>query len=245
VPDSPISDAWPADAITASPSCGAFPGPKMVRIDASKPYCIDTTEVTNEQYNVFLASSAKPSLPSWCVKTKMTPDAQPVLDVTRRNHPRVDVDWCEAFLYCAWAGKRLCGAIAGGRTSYFDWIQTDASQWSWVCGNGAANTPYPYGSAEKPDDQGCVTQSTNVVAVGAAKSCHGTSAPYDQVFDMVGNAAEWEDACSAYEGTTPDGRTCKTRGGWTPLMGATCDYDQESSADFKAGDLSFRCCRDL
>lgn len=237
---------WPRESLVESPGCGTFPGPRMARIEAASAFCIDTTEVTNEQYNFYLASSAKPMLPKWCVKPAGAAGPAPVLEVALRNRPRAEVDWCDAWLYCAWAGKRLCGKIGGGRTSYADFKESAASQWSWVCGNGAANSPYPYGNSPKTDDQGCRTQGGSVVDVGSHDKCTGTSAPYNQVFDMVGNAGEWEDSCSGYEGTTPSTRTCRGRGGWTGLTEPIdCDYDQVHEAAFKAADLSFRCCVDL
>ncbi|MBI2395616.1 MAG: SUMF1/EgtB/PvdO family nonheme iron enzyme [Deltaproteobacteria bacterium] len=242
------SDAWPPGAVVASPGCGTRPGPKMVRVETLGDggvvaFCVDTTEVTNEQYQHFLtwaASAAKPSLPSYCAVNAWP---APVIDLTRRKRPRVDVDWCDAWAYCAWAGKRLCGAIGGGHASYYDWLRGDVSQWSFACGNGAADTKFPYGSAELAD--ACVTKASEPVDVASFDKCRGKTAPFDQIYDMVGNAGEWEDACSAYEGTGPDTRVCKVRGGWTPNTGQTCDDEHESSADFAAGDLSFRCCVDL
>lgn len=239
------SDAWPAEAVVASPGCGARPGPKMVRVETladggAVAFCIDTTEVTNAQYQHFLGSPTKPALPAYCGGNTW-PAA--VTDVTRRSRPRTNVDWCDAWAYCAWAGKRLCGAIGGGHGSYYDWLVSEHSQWSFACGNGVSDTRFPYGMGERAD--ACVTKASEVVDVASLDSCRGTVAPFNEVYDMVGNAGEWDDACSGYEGTTPGTRVCKVRGGWTPNTGQSCDDEHESSADFTAGDLSFRCCVDL
>ena len=80
--------------------------------------------------------------------------------------------------------------------------------------------------------------------VASAAGCHGLAAPHASVFDLSGNAWEWQDACSA--GLGPDS-PCLMRGG--SFSGderqLTCDYIDaliERSRTF--WDIGFRCCRD-
>ena len=39
-----------------------------------------------------------------------------------RRFPVISVDWCDAYAYCKWAGKYMCGKIGGGSNLYADWL---------------------------------------------------------------------------------------------------------------------------
>lgn len=239
VPDTELSDAWPTAALTTSPGCGTFPGPMMVRLNASSPFCIDTTEVTNAQYDFFLASS-KPAAPAYCF-TPVYGSSETA--VTGPNKPRANVPWCAAFQYCAWAGKRLCGKIGGGHSSYTTYFSNTESQWSYACRQGSANTNFPYGATE--DKTKCVVAGP-VADVGSKKGCTGQTTPYNQIVDLSGNAGEWSDACDRYDGASgEDVRVCALRGGWTGNTRQDCNEPQVSTVMYRAEDLTFRCCRDL
>jgi len=239
VPDVAPSDAWPAGSTVTSTGCGTFPGPKMVRLEASTPFCIDTTEVTNAQYDLFLASP-KPSVPAYC----FTPSyGSPESSVYGPNKPRGNVTWCAAYAYCAWAGKRLCGRIGGGRSSVVTYTSTSESQWSYACRQGSLSSTYPYGNTKSTT--ACVTSGGTPADVASKAACVGAVAPFNQIFDLSGNVGEWEDACDRYEDVTgPDGRICKVRGGWVGADRYDCDEPQESTVLYKALDLGFRCCVD-
>jgi len=71
-------------------------------------YCIDSTEVTQGQYQTWL--DTKPSTSgqisacsgntSFAPSKNWTPASSP-------NYPVVGVDWCDAYAYCFGVGKRL------------------------------------------------------------------------------------------------------------------------------------------
>lgn len=237
--DTPVSDAWPVASLTASPGCGTFPGPKMVRLEAASPFCIDTTEVSNAHYDVFLAS-AKPAAPAYC----FTPEyGTSETAITGPNRPRTNVRWCAAFQYCAWAGKRLCGKIGGGHSSASGYTKNTESQWSFACRQGTKDTNFPYGPAE--DLTKCVVKGP-IADVGSKKTCTGESAPFNAIFDLSGNAGEWTDACDRYDGVTgDDDRVCAVRGGWIDNSRQDCNEPQVSTVMYRAEDLTFRCCLDL
>jgi formylglycine-generating enzyme required for sulfatase activity len=154
------------------------------------------------------------------------------------------VDWCDAFAYCAAAGKRLCGGIGGGAGDFADGFKDpQKSEWMAACTNGGTTT-YPYGNGYVGGacDGKDYTHPNQTVPVGSAVVCRGVTAPYGAIFDMSGNVAEWEDACSGASGS---GDLCRRRGGSFkdgpgPLR---CDADDggfaRSSADALTG---FRCC---
>jgi formylglycine-generating enzyme required for sulfatase activity len=190
----------PLDAAQERPE-GPCPG-GMVRIEVhgGAPYCIDATEVTNQDYQRFL--DARPASPPEgdCEWTKLFPagnwpPADPLLPVT-------GINWCDARLYCQWANKRLCGRIGGGTNPTLDADDYRKSEWYDAC-SGGGKTSYPYGGNFSPgrckgtedgsdkkgdpwpehDDQG-----------NPAGQCEGA---VPGLFNMSGNVWEWEDSCTA------------------------------------------------
>jgi hypothetical protein len=72
-------------------------------------FCIDTTEVTADEYAAFVATKPDVSLfPDACAQRG------PVGPTSASGASPVQVDWCVAAAYCAWAGKTLCGRTSGG-----------------------------------------------------------------------------------------------------------------------------------
>ena len=112
-------------------------------------YCIDEHEVTYGEYNQFWqASVSVDTQGSECRpwNDTFTPSQDwPPLPVDT-SFPVAYVDWCDAKAYCAWAGKRLCGAIdGGGSVPPADINNKDVSQWYNACSAQGQNE-YPYGA---------------------------------------------------------------------------------------------------
>jgi hypothetical protein len=114
----------------------------MVEVtSASGRYCIDSTEVTNAHYAAFLAMSPTPSS-GWPAP------------VDQGRHPVTFVDWCDAFAFCRWAGKRLCGKIGDGANAPADLANAAKSQWFNACtagGTKAYPLPGPRRVVPEPD----------------------------------------------------------------------------------------------
>ncbi len=195
-------------------------GPPLIEIPKAGGgfYCMDRTEVPNEDYAAFLATN--PSTASgqgaectW--NNSYQPDTSTACasalgayePVARPRVPVSCVDWCDAKRYCAWAGKRLCGAIAGGANPPASYIDANASQWYRACSK-AGTQKFPYGNTwQSMYCVGLDASGTHPSPVASAPACQGG---YDGLWDMSGNVAEWEDSCSANAGATDN---CLTRGG--------------------------------
>lgn len=193
----------------------------MVRIPApdGTTYCIDSTEVTNYQYLRFLQAKTSADggtdtsgQDAWCSwNTSYEPEGMACVAhfdaYVRPDHPVVCVDWCDAYAYCKWAGKHLCGKIGGGANAYADPADPTKSQWFNACSKGGTLT-YPYGGTYSglvcngSDNGGAVT-----VPVGSKATCEGG---YAGLFDLSGNVSEWEDSCN---GTAGPDDACRLRGG--------------------------------
>lgn len=218
--------------------CPALAGPTMVEVPApagGQSYCIDSTEVTNAEYQKFLA--AKPAMsiqPTYCsFNTTFTPEGGwPATG--KDDYPVVYVNWCDAYAFCAWAGKRLCGRIGGGAVAYADYNDASKSQWFNACSAGGTKL-YPYGNAFI---QGACNGNAVVSSVGQWSACVGG---YAGIHDMSGNVWEWEDNCQS--GVTG---FCRDRGGSAANPASAnlrCDtgvaaVDRNSSSPF----IGFRCC---
>jgi len=176
------------------------------------------------------------------------------------NFPVIWVDWCDAYAFCKRSGKRLCGQISGTSIPTASFTDVTQDQWYQACtSNNPGTYVYPYGTTySKTTCNGYGYNSLGMIAVGGAVNCHGPAAPYNGVFDMSGNADEWEDSCDQVSSGGPvngDGRsdTCRTRGGST-YDGAsmttgdtpyflTCGADWEGyTRQTQNHAVGFRCC---
>lgn len=202
---------------TGAPDCPSKAGPPMVRIrDSHGTFCIDATEVTNAQFNAMIeaAPSTLPPRPSVCnFKGALT-----VTKVAAANQPRVNVDWCDAHMFCAWAGKRLCGSRDGSKIdSAAAANKAGVDEWYAACSKDGAQK-YPYsGSYDDKKCNGCTRTSScgaaggsPLVDVGSLAGCEGG---YPGLFDMAGNAREWMDDCDG-DGAGDHARDyCPAKGG--------------------------------
>ena len=227
----------------AATGCPSGAGPAM--IDAAG-ICIDSTEVTVAQYAAFLASvdggATIPVSPSCPLGASFVPGGGGDWPQSPDTLPVDDVTWCDAWSFCKWAGKRLCGAIGGGPipSPTTNGANPAISQWYAACSQAGSNL-YPYGSTYESAD--CYGAGSSLTNVGSLSSCVGG---YAGIFDMSGNVSEWEDNCD-------DGGTnanCYLRGGsyeatthghpeWLKCSSMT-SYVPRSSPPYS--DVGFRCC---
>lgn len=245
------SDGGSADAGGATDAsdaaCPGRAGPAMVTA-GDGGFCIDVTEVTNEQYLPFYAAmleaGVQPAPCDW--NTDFRPStwttSAPYFAASRASFPAYSVDWCDAWAFCAWAGKRLCGARGGGPVPYGAQADAAASQWTYACSNGGTQA-YPYGDVYDagaclgywhPDSNGYPADAAGV------PSCVGG---VPGVYDMSGNAWEWEDGCQTPP--TGAGDYCPRRGGsaYSSLSSELrCSSIYLDRRDDRFGNVGFRCC---
>lgn len=195
-------------------------GPPLIEIPKTGGgfYCIDRTEVTNQEYSLFLLSnpSTANQAATCSFNTSYEPDtsaacaAEEVAKYDPINRPNVPVgcvDWCDAKRYCEWTGKRLCGAIGGGASSPANFANANESQWFRACSK-AGTQNFPYGNDYKPAScNGADVSGFHPADVANKPACIGG---YAGLYDMSGNVAEWEDSCSANAGASDN---CLIRGG--------------------------------
>jgi formylglycine-generating enzyme len=211
-----FADGGAGDA--ADSGCPSAVAPVMVRVtDANGTFCIDATEVTNRQLTAFINSTVRPTPPAKCAfKTSYGGAIRPDDDL-----PATDVDWCDAWMYCAWAGKRLCGSRNG--TVIDEEIKANnaqISEWFAACSlQGTRDYPYPGDFSPSACNTcqniaACSDGGSPLVPVGSRATCEGG---YPGLFDMSGNVNEWEDNCNSSD-------TCPPRGGnaTTGAADSTC-----------------------
>jgi formylglycine-generating enzyme required for sulfatase activity len=151
------------------------------------------------------------------------------------------VDWCDAFAYCAWAGKRLCGAVGGGTAPFAESDDPGQNQWFDACTTGGTSI-YPYGATYEPlTCNGADYGAEALVAVGTMANCKTPT----NIYDMSGNAYEWEDSCGNWTGETD---VCHTRGGSYFTSDANILRCRTASTLYTRNSvrssIGFRCCAD-
>jgi formylglycine-generating enzyme len=225
----------------AGGACAGSGGPTMVRVPApgGSSHCMDSTEVTNEQYAQFMTAKGSDlrGQDAWCaLNATFTPSAGwPAAG--KENYPVVHVDWCDAVAFCRWAGKRLCGGLGGGTFSYADYTSR-TSEWYNACSVGGTQT-YPYGNTYNASAcNGFDAYAGAPWQAGSKATCEGG---YKGLFDLSGNVWEWEDSCSATIGMTD---MCRIRGGGfdrsPPYL--SCRDGEVSARGIGNDRIGFRCC---
>lgn len=230
--------------------CPDRTGPSMVRVGS---YCIDSTEVTESQYAEFLAADAgfsgpRPSACRW--KNDFTPGKFNLPSCrwnpgTYPHLPVTCVDWCDAYAYCRWAGKHLCGAISGGTIAWDSGADLDPQQDEWygACSKGDGRE-YPYGATYDLGE--CNDNESGIGELADAGSMPGCEGAYAKLYDMVGNAFEFENSCSGDSGAAD---LCLLRGGsWAK---SRFEFSKCSGRgvldrrDNRFDDFGIRCCGTL
>jgi formylglycine-generating enzyme len=210
-------------------------GPTMVRVAYQlTELCIDSTEVTDDQYEVFvLDPDSDPSRqPAECVSNTTYASTNPG---DRRAFPAVGVDHCDAKAFCKWAGKRLCGPVERGDLVW-SFPSPQESEWTFACTEAGAH-PRPYGDAAEP---GTCNFSGGLMGVGTNPGCEVGSLG---IFDMLGNVWEWVDQCAPAADAGPDAAECIIAGGsYQHDYQIECGKEFEATRGYTNEDLGFRCC---
>ena len=242
-------DGLDADA-TPSACPGGDGSAPMVEITVASDggrYCIDPFEVTRGQLNAFLQTAASQppfSKPAFCATAQVGARPAQETNPASLSLPATSVEWCYAYTYCAWRGKRLCGKIGGGESVQRAWQEIDLrNQWDYACVNGLLDSQYTYGQPYDP--AACNTEADASAPVGSHALCHGAAPPFTGIFDLTGNVAELDDMASehaanpqleigAHGGTFAGGAgasKCGSYFGFGPYVG----FDN----------VGFRCCADV
>jgi formylglycine-generating enzyme required for sulfatase activity len=248
-----------AEASSEGGACSKGKGPDQTLVPVSAPFCIDGTEVTRAQYFEFQSNHGAIPFPPQCsAKSGNVTSIQPPTGA-ESNQPVARVDWCDAWAYCNWAGKRLCGLPGGGsarlqldRTAsgfVVSRASISGSQWHIAC-SANGTLAYPYGQSF--DARACVSNGAGPAAVKSKAACQGG---YPGIYDLSGNVEEWVDFCITNDGGPPLGTDAGFQiGGTYCLAPAGAFNDNDNPANFACDmvflppitslreDVGFRCC---
>jgi formylglycine-generating enzyme required for sulfatase activity len=129
------------------------------------------------------------------------------------------------------------------------------SEWFNACTSCGTRT-FPYGNTV--DYDACNTALHDVdtctdipaecmEATGSMATCQSNVPGYQGIYDLSGNAAEWENACTP-DNADPSKHHCRIRGGsGNPLayQNSACTADGSNARDLRAHAVGIRCCAPL
>jgi formylglycine-generating enzyme required for sulfatase activity len=202
--------------------CPGLHGPRMVLVG---DVCIDSMEVTQSQFAELLA---EPKLTvvfdaGVCVGAVRPSAADLVCDGTPPtgvNLPQTCVTLCDAELFCAFAGKRLCGARSAVDPAAP--LGADSDEWTHAC------------ALSPSGPSGC-----NIDNAGALRPVGGGCEGPAGVFDLIGNAAERTSILVGNTNSQSAGDSYK----WKSAQGGdTCLAVDDDPINTRHIDLGFRCC---
>jgi formylglycine-generating enzyme required for sulfatase activity len=210
-------------------------------------YCVDAKEATYADYAAFLASNYFLQLDVCSWDATYVPGCNWPGQAGQEQLPVGCVDWCDAAAFCAWSGKRLCGRVGGGPAPL---IQDPNVPRELVnaCTKGGTQS-YPYGNlydaqacngSDADGTPGYQSGSDRPKPVGSMSSCAG---PYAGLFDLVGNASEWENGCRGASGAD-DGCTVRGGGFMDASAYTRCEGLFFTGRNNHVWDIGIRCCTD-
>jgi len=259
-----LADASRVDGALTDAATGGDAGPcanttggsmRPVTLSNGTVFCIDATEVTASSYAAFLSAKAGstdgqiPVCASLNHSFLPTTNGCPVFDPEKNgpNLPVVCVDWCDAFAFCAWAGKELCDDVSGSYENFNSGPAGTNDRWTLACTHDEDGLhAFSYGPSFDPAACNGAERDAGLLDAGSLSTCAGG---YPGIFDMVGNASEWIDQCFTGSsitadhdsGTNSDG--CRLQGGSFKGADNSCStffsYQPRGSA---GSDIGFRCC---
>ena len=236
---------------------------KITVTSSGRTFCIDNHEATQGEYSQFLKDLSAWDPPSQyppCAGLPRKPrelvisEQQPFdagcppgvfLPEMKPNQPVSCVSSCDAYAFCAWAGKRLCGGIDGGpiapSAEQFGAALSNPTihEWGYVC---SSDGKYPGGA---PTTDQCVATKSGWKApdydATAPNSCVSPEAMFAKVYNVTGGMSEWLGGTYAKQ----DGATFAA----LVLSGADGGIRDCGSVALTAfgavdGNLGIRCCAD-
>jgi formylglycine-generating enzyme required for sulfatase activity len=245
-PSSDASDVEVQPDVPALPDggCPSKGGPAPLRITSGGvTFCMDTTQVSNAHYDAFLQSApsiaGQPASCTW--NTSFLPSSFPYPS-SAKDLPVFAADWCDAYAFCAWAGKRLCGRIGGGAIGPGEADDPTKSERMMACTKNGTRA-YPYGNTYVATACNGTDKGANrPLPVGSQPTCQGG---FDGLFDLSGNAHEWLGICDSApaDGGPSQGQCVQTGSSWThgqSDMACNVSFTEARSSD--SSDTGFRCC---
>jgi hypothetical protein len=201
----PITEAGVAPVVDAGTLVCTQTGRGTLLVPAGDRLCIEATPVTRDEYGAFLDAAVplSPQLSGCEDNTSWGP-----LGSLDGGTIMVDgVDWCDAWGYCAWAGKTLCGGFPGamddgglqpdGTLSHglplTEAYERDASAMAWACEGGDAALTYPYGNDFQMDQ--CFQASFTGPPYPGPVGSMGCVGGFPGIVDLVG-MFQWVDSCT-------------------------------------------------
>jgi formylglycine-generating enzyme required for sulfatase activity len=233
------------DADATAPACPSGRGPAMVKLDPHA--CIDTTEVTVAQYREFVVAvdgGAFPQPPECSFNGNDFTPAGGMPGTSKNANPIADLNWCQAWAFCAWAGKSLCGTFDGGAVPFVGFTNSAQSVWMSACSADGTQS-YPYGAVFEAGacNLGLVDANAPVAPVASYTQCVGS---LPGLFDMVGNVKEWENSCQPAGTGDAAADQCRRRGAGFDEKGngalKTCAWDETDTRDHQSFTSGVRCC---
>ena len=196
----PSGTFWMGCNETLDDNCEAAEHPYHEVVTGS--YEIDKTEVTNEDFALFLNEHGTDCGDEVCLIAD-DPDVQVskvegiwTPDAGKETHPVSKVTWFGADAYCEWAGKRLCTEA--------EWEKAARGGCEFYDDCKAESPIYPWGGTVASCDEG------NFFGCGGEPLAVGSYdlgvSPYGAL-DMAGNVFEWTADCwhPTYDGAPVDG----------------------------------------
>ncbi len=237
-------------------------GVGMVRITMpdGRGFCIDQRAATQAEYAVFVDSvrpaRKMPTPPDSHVMAKACAEwLDPVTPASKYDEfptcgkfydpaafpdkPMLCMDWCAAYAFCAWSGKRLCSNHGTPITSG----APDGSELAFVCSNGGKDE-YQFDPAARP---GCASDAGSLAQRFPPADCVGNTPPFDQVASVTGWLPVYADECHMSVVELPDGPVvsplCLHYGGIGPAGVRPCSH-AGGVARRHSSSVGVRCCSD-